>query len=943
MADIRDLSSNGDPAGSRVQDLVLPSGEKAITEDILDQSVREPRIQKSAFPSGLDTSLLWFVATAADEIEPWGNKPKIRDQQLRDFVPTESLFASALGVVISRNVGFDYVVEGPTRTAAQAHRILEESDMGEGWESLIAKLSNDLYCQDSGAFAEIVRNGDSPDSAWVGLNHLDASRCWHTGDPLKPVIYLDVKGEYHLLDWWNVYTLAELPAPHEQRYGLQFCALTRLLLAAQITKNIAIYKKEKTGGRNTRAIHLISGITTAQIQDALEQVRAQADSQGLIRFIEPLLVGSHDPKATVDVKTMELASLPDGFNEEDMFKHYISQIAMAFLSDYQDFAPLPGGNLGTSAQSQILHMKGRGKGPAMFMKLITKMMNQRVLPQNVAFRYQEQDIEAEELKAQVSKLRAEERKFRLESGEISLAEARHMAMEVGDLRPELFEAAGGLDIISPGETAIGGTEKPGATAGIPEIEGKQPLGQKEESEVSSSYRPFGLAEETGTKQKIPEPARAGPFEDERIVAERKLQRAVAKALTKIFNNVKKRLRRENRGRKELTDVPNDFLFWGEQKEEFMAQVGTQPGELLQAGAQQARQLGLAVSFDQVNQRVLDLSGQFTNQWWGELEQQTREGMRTAIQTHIESGAPIRSLNKNLEPLFGKARAEVIARTEVTRLYAEGNRAAYADSGIDTVEWRTVRDARVDPICDALQGKRMTLGKEEEVPPAHPRCRCWLAPVVCIGEKGTKEESCSAITKTVREQESGKDLSELLTDPSLSREEMNKRLRQLDPNMKKSIDLWTGKGGELRKGAEKILSGAGAGETAGPARVMLHSINASPKYEKLYRGIRVAPDTATSAFVEGETLDIALASASRSKEIANRFSRHLSAVGRRDSVNFTIQNSRGLPIENVSRLGLREQEVIVGGRYRIAKITSRKEGRRNIVDVILEYEKELTVG
>lgn len=431
---------------------VVDLGEKAVTRQALARSVRVPIEQTSAYPrDGLDGGgLLWMVAQAADEFEPWGVRVKIRDYQLRGFIGTESLFTSALGVVCARNAAFDWFVHGAKRTAAAMHRVLEEADDGRGWASLVTKLSIDLYSQDSGAFMEVVRASETADSPVIALGHLDAGRCWHTGDPLQPVIYLDRLGKHHLLPWWNVVALAEMPGPVEVRPGLQFSALTRLLMAAQITKNVAIYQKEKSGGRNTRSIHLIQGVTTQQLTDALSVLRTTADAQGLQRFVNPLLLGTIDPEVHVDIKTLDLASIPDGWNAEEMFKHYISQIAMAFLSDYQEFAPLPGGGLGTSAQSQVLHMKSRGKGPALFMKLITQAMNSRVLPANVEFGFEEQDLEAERIQAEIIKLRREGRKVAIESGELSLGEARQEAVDAGDLAQELFEAAGGLDATPEG-------------------------------------------------------------------------------------------------------------------------------------------------------------------------------------------------------------------------------------------------------------------------------------------------------------------------------------------------------------------------------------------------------------------------------------------------------------------------------------------------------------
>lgn len=416
---------------------------KQVPQTVIDRSVVDVPEPTTAPTS--PTALLWFVGQAADEFMPWGTQPKVRDRQLRAFWPNESYFASALGVVASRNAAFSWQVSGPPRLSQQVQDILENANMGEGWVDFITKVSVDLYTQDSGAFIEVVRATDSPDALVIGLNHLDASRCWHTGSPSAPVLYQDRKGLYHLLKWYQVVTLSELPAPVEGLYGIQVCALSRLLRAAQIIKNISIYTAEKTGGQNNRAIHLLAGITGSQIEDALTQQKAALGSAGYSRYIQPLIVASVDPKANIDVKTLELATLPDGWDQEVTWKHYISIIAMAFLEDFQTFAPLPGGGLGTSAQSQILHLKSRGKGPALFMKLVTHALNFKILSKAVEFKFLEQDAEQEKVEAEIQKLRAETRKLRIESGELLPAEARQLATDVGDLPQELLEAGGVTD------------------------------------------------------------------------------------------------------------------------------------------------------------------------------------------------------------------------------------------------------------------------------------------------------------------------------------------------------------------------------------------------------------------------------------------------------------------------------------------------------------------
>ncbi|KKK61598.1 hypothetical protein LCGC14_3012710, partial [marine sediment metagenome] len=63
--------------------------------------------------------------------------------------------------------------------------------------------------------------------------------------------------------------------------------------------------------------------------------------------------------------------------------------------------------------------------------------------------------------------------------------------------------------------------------------------------------------------------------------------------------------------------------------------------------------------------------------------------------------------------------------------------------VRTVEWLTVVDARVDPDCEALHEEQWPIDSIPNEPPLHPRCRCWLSPVV-DGQPLTQPEKVKAI-------------------------------------------------------------------------------------------------------------------------------------------------------------------------------------------------------
>ena len=75
------------------------------------------------------------------------------------------------------------------------------------------------------------------------------------------------------------------------------------------------------------------------------------------------------------------------------------------------------------------------------------------------------------------------------------------------------------------------------------------------------------------------------------------------------------------------------------------------------------------------------------------------------------------------------RAEMILRTELTRIGSEGFIEEMSDRGETLVEWVTADDERVCPICEDLDNKIFEVASiMDNMPPAHVNCRCTLEKV-----------------------------------------------------------------------------------------------------------------------------------------------------------------------------------------------------------------------
>ena len=414
-------------------------------------------------------SYTFMLASVADAIQPWGRNIAFRDIQLRDFWPSETYLAGAVTSVCFRNAGFRWQIMGPPLVANAMTDVLNSALAGDtfGWGPFIEKVSQDLYTQDNGAFIELIRDpGIDANSAFkdesapvIGIGHLDSSRCVRTGNPIHPVVYRDREGEIHRLKWYEVIALSDFPSAIERLNGVGYCAVTRALRLAQLLRSVEIYKDEKIGGRMYKAIHIVGGVSRTDIEDTKRRGREEADNMGHIRYIDPVILASLDPEKPVSVATLNLASLPDGFDIAKEMEWYIAGLALSFGVDYQEFAPMPGRNLGSSEQSAIMHKKQTGKSPAVFMRVISDAFkNYGVLPRNTTLDFDDNRLWDELERQEIRTKAMEELVMAARAGILSPEAIRQILVnreiytseEMSSMAPDY-----GLNILVPSKQPIG--------------------------------------------------------------------------------------------------------------------------------------------------------------------------------------------------------------------------------------------------------------------------------------------------------------------------------------------------------------------------------------------------------------------------------------------------------------------------------------------------------
>jgi len=148
-------------------------------------------------------------------------------------------------------------------------------------------------------------------------------------------------------------------------------------------------------------------------------------------------------------------------------------------------------------------------------------------------------------------------------------------------------------------------------------------------------------------------------------------------------------------------------------------------------------IGIGVNWSLVNDAVVNWARNHAAEDVSKITVATKKMVQNKVTEWIESGDPLKELEKELLPTFGKVRAKRIAVTEVTNAYAGGNLETWKNSGVvEKKRWNTA-GTDVCPICLDLDQQVVPIdamfidsaGMQYERPPAHVNCKCNITPVV----------------------------------------------------------------------------------------------------------------------------------------------------------------------------------------------------------------------
>lgn len=394
--------------------------------------------------------LFHWLAGSGDFLPPWWSYA--RDEALRKFWKLEDHLAGTINTLREMMVAIpvkvvarDSTIKAHVRQAELYTNVLlkdsqSRSNMAEtGWGTCYGSALQDFWTQDNGMVIAIEGPG-RPDGPILGmptkLIHLDAWRCYRTGSREYPIIYYDADGKRYKLHKSRVIVMASQASPVAEMCGVGFCAVSRAALAAQIMRDIATYKQEKLGSRQRRAVLVGDGIPTKAIEGALRIADEGMDNMGLKRFGKIPIIGS--AKTGISLTLVDLASVPDGFNDLDQHQLGMHVLALAFGVDQRQLAWAQGLQGQTKADALVQHFKMRGKGPGFIISEVTRKLEAKFLPPHLKLIFDRQDDEQDEQQANIEKVRSETRERDINTGVISVRVAREMMVEEGGLTQQQF-------------------------------------------------------------------------------------------------------------------------------------------------------------------------------------------------------------------------------------------------------------------------------------------------------------------------------------------------------------------------------------------------------------------------------------------------------------------------------------------------------------------------
>ena len=338
-------------------------------------------------------------------LPPRGTKERDRVLRLFDSYDFNSLWQGARSGIVKKLAAVEYDIDGPRTEAQYYHDLLGYSHFGHGWEYMTKRVLRDFFTQSYGGIWEIAGPGASDGPLFgrpTGINHLDAGRCYATGNLTYPIVYYSLwDGRLHKMHASRVYVMVDDPIPDERYFGIGTSALERAIAVVQREMRMGQYVDALLDDKPQPGILALRGVSDANWQQLLVKYLQEQGADERPTFGRVIVLTSVDPNADVKAEVIPFSQTPEKFDFIKYTDLDVNAVALAFGIDRQELWELGGRGLGSGSQSQVLAMKSRSKLYADVLNGIERFMNWAILPDSCEFKFKEHDQQQDQIQATI--------------------------------------------------------------------------------------------------------------------------------------------------------------------------------------------------------------------------------------------------------------------------------------------------------------------------------------------------------------------------------------------------------------------------------------------------------------------------------------------------------------------------------------------------------------
>ena len=328
------------------------------------------------------------------------------DPIISEFWKLEPILAGAVYSMCAKMTALSWTVTGKRLKAINSAKILARAAYGYygyDWSGFISSVAEDYYTTNRGVFIETAKDGNPIYGKLLDIGHIDSLACTLTGNSYIPMIYTSGETGQQLQFKPGEYIhFASLPSPREYKLGAGFCSVGRAYRAAKLLIGLADYDFEKLNNLPPEGVASVTGLTMEEFEDAINLWKVKRKQDSSLTFPQVLWLIGSQPNAAVSVQLTGFSQLPESFDRKTVVEQYVNTLALDFGVDAREFWSINAGNLGSGAESEVQHLKAKGKGPGEFISTAERHINGE-LDEETDFSFDTQDVEEDANAAAIAK------------------------------------------------------------------------------------------------------------------------------------------------------------------------------------------------------------------------------------------------------------------------------------------------------------------------------------------------------------------------------------------------------------------------------------------------------------------------------------------------------------------------------------------------------------